>query len=334
MSTHGMSDAEIVRTSHNTARYFTEHRQISWVVLAFVVLWGVYGYVTMPKRKDPDIPVRVAAVVASWPGASAEQIELLVTRKIEDKLAENKHVDRIESTTRSGTAILTVRIEQSVTQTGPEFDDLQLRLDQIKDLPEGVQVRFNKNFGDTTALMLTVASPKVGEVELQLRAGQIRRALEATRAGAPLGATRAALVVAFPQSINPSDLHELAERFVRDLRTRGAEDVRLFDGPGFIGVDAAISQTDQQILTGLRAFVAERIRTTEIHPDAWRAVVIRDPADTEARLATVAGDKYSYRDLDQFTDAIQKRLQFLDIVSTVDRAGVLPETVTLEYSQE
>src|SRR5262252_807814 len=152
MSTHGMSDAEIVRTSHNTARYFTEHRQISWVVLAFVVLWGVYGYVTMPKRKDPDIPVRVAAVVASWPGATSEQIELLVTRKIEDKLAENKHV---------------VRIEQSVTQTGPEFDDLQLRLDQIKDLPEGVQVRFNKDFGDTTALMLTVASPKVGEVELQ-----------------------------------------------------------------------------------------------------------------------------------------------------------------------
>src|SRR5215471_15689876 len=333
MSTHGMSDAEIVRTSHNTARYFTEHRQISWVVLAFVVLWGVYGYVTMPKRKDPDIPVRVAAVVASWPGASAEQIELLVTRKIEDKLAENKHVDRIESTTRSGTAILTVRIEQSVSQTGPEFDDLQLRLDQIKDLPEGVQVRFNKDFGDTTALMLTVASPKVGEVELQLRAGQIRRALEAIRAAAAAG-PRAAVAVAFPQSINPSDLRELAQRWVRDVGARGGEDARLFEGPGFLGVDAATNQTDEQILAGLRAFIAERIRTTELHPDAWRAAVIRDPKDTEARLAAVAGDKYSYRELDEFTDAIQKRLHLLDIVSTVDRAGVLPETVTLEYSQE
>src|SRR5262249_54733879 len=133
MSTHGMSDAEIVRTSHNTARYFTEHRQISWVVLAFVVLWGVYGYVTMPKRKDPDIPVGVAGVGARGPGAPAEQIELLAPRKTEDKRAENKPVARIESTTRPETAILTVRIEQSVTQTGPEFDDLQLRLDQIKD---------------------------------------------------------------------------------------------------------------------------------------------------------------------------------------------------------
>ena len=334
MSTHGTSDAEIVRTAHNTARYFTEHRQISWVVLAFVVLAGIYGYLTMPKRKDPDIPVRVAAVVASWPGATSEQIELLVTRKIEDKLAENKHVDRIESTTRSGTAILTVRIEQSVTQTGPEFDDLQLRLDQIKDLPEGVQVRFNKDFGDTTALMLTVASPKVGEVELQLRAGQIRRALEATRAGATVAEPRATVVVAFPQSINPSDLRELAEQWLRVAQAGGAEDARLFQGPGFLGVDAATSQTDAQILARLSTFIAERVRTTEIHPDAWRPVVIRDPADTEARLAAVAGDRYSYRELDEFTDSIQKRLHLLDIVSTVDRAGVLPETVTLEYSQE
>src|SRR5262249_8622964 len=245
-----------------------------------------------------------------------------------------KHVDRIESTTRSGTAILTVRIEQSVTQTGPEFDDLQLRLDQIKDLPEGVQVRFNKDFGDTTALMLTVASPKVGAVELQLRAGQIRRALEATRAGATVAAPRAAVVVAFPQSINPSDLRELAEQWLRVYQARGAEDARLFEGPGFLGVDAATSLTDAQILARLSTFIAERVRTTEIHPDAWRPAVIRDPTDTEARLSAVAGDKYSYRQLDEFTDSIQKRLHLLDIVSTVDRAGVLPETVSLEYSQE
>src|SRR5262244_2145946 len=101
MSTHGTSDAEIVRTAHNTARFFTEHRQISWVVLAFVALAGIYGYLNLPKRKAPDIPVLVAVVMASSPGATAEQIELLVTRKIEDKLAENKHVYRIESTTRS-----------------------------------------------------------------------------------------------------------------------------------------------------------------------------------------------------------------------------------------
>src|SRR5262249_61417007 len=131
------------------------------------------------------------------------------------------------------------------------------------------------------------------EVAAQLGAGQIRGALDATRAGATVFEPRATVVVAFPQSINPSDLRELAEQWLRVAQAGGAEDARLFQGPGFLGVDAATSQTDAQILARLSTFIAERVRTTEIHPDAWRPVVIRDPADTEARLAAVAGARYS-----------------------------------------
>ena len=55
-------DAEIIATTHNTARFFTENRQISWVALLIVIAWGIYGYDKMPKRKDPDIPVKEAQV--------------------------------------------------------------------------------------------------------------------------------------------------------------------------------------------------------------------------------------------------------------------------------
>jgi len=61
--THGRSDEELIRDTHNAARFFTEKRHIAWALLAGVVLWGIYGYVSMPKRKDPDIPVRVAVAV-------------------------------------------------------------------------------------------------------------------------------------------------------------------------------------------------------------------------------------------------------------------------------
>ena len=55
-------DAEIIATTHNTARFFTENRQIAWVALLLVIAWGIYGYQKMPKRKDPDIPVKEAQV--------------------------------------------------------------------------------------------------------------------------------------------------------------------------------------------------------------------------------------------------------------------------------
>jgi multidrug efflux pump subunit AcrB len=68
------TDDEIIETTRNTPRFFTEHRQIAWVLLLATVLWGWYGYMRMPKRKDPDIPVRVAVALCPWPGVDAVQV--------------------------------------------------------------------------------------------------------------------------------------------------------------------------------------------------------------------------------------------------------------------
>ena len=52
------------------------------------------------------------------------------------------------------------------------------------------------------------------------------------------------------------------------------------------------------------------------------------------RLQAVAGDKYTYRDLDDFTDTIQRSLKTLSIVAKVERSGVLNENVSLNFSQQ
>ena len=62
--------------------------------------------------------------------------------------------------------------------------------------------------------------------------------------------------------------------------------------------------------------------------------VATDPADTESMLLRAAGDKYTYRELDDFTDLIQRTLQGIPQVSKVTRSGVLQETIYLNYSQE
>src|SRR5713226_6814482 len=86
------SDADIIEKTHNTARFFVEHRHIAWVLLIGTVLWGWYGYNSMPQRKDPDLPVRVAVALTRWPGVKAREVEELVTRPIEEKIAENSYI--------------------------------------------------------------------------------------------------------------------------------------------------------------------------------------------------------------------------------------------------
>src|SRR6266478_4284417 len=81
------SDQDRIENTHNVPRFFVEHPQVSWVLLVGVLVWGWFGYHSMPQRKDPDIPVRVAVAACAWPGATAQQVEQFVTRPIEDAAA-------------------------------------------------------------------------------------------------------------------------------------------------------------------------------------------------------------------------------------------------------
>jgi hypothetical protein len=119
-------DQHETATGFNVARYFVEHRHISWVLFAGVLAWGVGAYQGMPKRKDPDIPVRQVAVATPWPGQSAERVEQLVTRKIEEKLAQNIKVSEIKSRSRAGLSVVYAEVDDRVTDTAKEFDDIKM----------------------------------------------------------------------------------------------------------------------------------------------------------------------------------------------------------------
>src|SRR5437763_14257003 len=100
------NDQHETATGLNVARYFVEHRHISWVLFVGVLAWGVGAYQSMPKRKDPDNPVRKVAVATPWTGKRAERVEQLVTRKIEETLAPNIKVSEIQSRCRAGCAVV------------------------------------------------------------------------------------------------------------------------------------------------------------------------------------------------------------------------------------
>src|SRR3954454_4250453 len=212
---HGKADADRIASTRNTARYFTENRHVAWIALIATVVWGILSYVAMPKRKDPEIPVRVAAAIVAWPGAGAEKIEQLVTRRVEEKIAESSKVEHIDSTTRTGITVITVTLQEGVKDPGKEFDDIKIRLDSLTNMPQGVQpLQFLKDFGDTTAMMLTVASPRAGDVEIQLRAQQIEKGIKDVRTKArPLvpGSKRGSLVYSFPATIDPRPLRRVLE---------------------------------------------------------------------------------------------------------------------------
>ena len=338
------SDAEYVATTHNTARFFTEHRQVAMMLLIGVFAWGWYGYQHMPKRKDPNIPVRVAAAQCPWPGATAEQVEQLVTRPIEQTLALNSTIKSpspsdfgIRSLSFPGMAVVYVQLDDSVKDKKQQFSDINLKLNQLKLPPGAGPIQFNSDFGDTAALMLTVASPLASPTEIALRARAVRAKIEETRTAEASNAPqpRVSIVTSFPMSVSTALVRETFQAVIGLGAQAGVlRDLHYFEAPGFVGVDLNTSLDDASLRAFGNKIIEEKIHRSEIHPDAWVAMFVRDPSETEARLQEVAGAKYSYSDLDNFTDLIQRTLQGVPEVSQVNRSGVLPQQIYLDYSQQ
>src|SRR5262249_47725101 len=168
-------DPETAAHRYSVARFFVENRHVSWVLLIGVIAWGVWAYAAMPKRKDPDIPVRQDAVVTPCPGQSAERIEQLVTRKIEQRVAQNIRVAEITSTTRAGLSVVYAEVDENARiDTGKEFDDVKVKLDALTDLPEGAgPIQYIKEVGERAALMLPGAGTRASGPQLRLLAAQI-----------------------------------------------------------------------------------------------------------------------------------------------------------------
>src|SRR5438128_6646594 len=181
------NDRDRIEKTHNAPRFFAEHPQVSWVLLMGVLIWGWFGYHSMPQRKDPDIPVRVAVASCSWSGATAQQLEQFVTRPIEDAVAENKTIHPgtaadygIRSVSIPGYAYVYVQLAEDVSDVKRQFSDINLKLDALNSqLPSGAgPISFQSDFGDTAALMLTIASPRADSVEIDIRARATQSALQ------------------------------------------------------------------------------------------------------------------------------------------------------------
>ena len=340
------SDQDRIEKTHNLPRFFVEHPQVSWVLLIGVLIWGWFGYNSMPQRKDPDIPVRVAVAFCSWPGATAQQVEQFGTRPIEDAVAENKTIHPgtasdygIRSISLPGSAYVYVQLAENISDVKRQFSDINLKLNALNShLPQGAgPISFQSDFGDTAALMLTIASPKADQVEINIRAQAIQSAIQSVRAKRKYTAhdVPVAIVYSFPRSISPATMLDAVQLFEQQAEEAGTlRAPQVISGSGFIAVDGISDKDDASINRFVETFFQKQLQRSDVHPDGWTPIIIRGTADARARLTTVAGDKYSYADLDNFSDLIARTVQGAPETSKVERRGLLPQVVYLEYSQD
>ena len=118
----------------NPVKLSLKYPQVTLTLTAMLFAVGVWALWTMPRREDPKITIRVAVVSAVYPGATAEQMEAQVTRKLEERLFRYAEVRREKtySTTRDGLVTVNVELRESVTHPEEFWSRLRLDMAQLK----------------------------------------------------------------------------------------------------------------------------------------------------------------------------------------------------------
>lgn len=94
---------------------FAINNRISVMVLvALVAIMGTVSYLTIPKESFPNITVPNIFVVTLYPGVSPEDMESLVTRKLEDELGNISEIKEMTSTSTEGYSSVVLEFDTGI----------------------------------------------------------------------------------------------------------------------------------------------------------------------------------------------------------------------------
>lgn len=138
--------------------FFLKKRQFTVLVVVALIAMGLYALNMIPKESAPEVRIPVGIVSAVFPGASAEDVEKLVTNKIEDRIANIENLNKLTSTSREGVAVITAEFNASA-DLDKSIQDLKDAVDTVAaDLPREVEdpTVSEINFADQPVLTISV----------------------------------------------------------------------------------------------------------------------------------------------------------------------------------
>ena len=169
--------------------------------VAVLIIGGLWAFTQMPKLEDPAVRVKQALVVATYPGASAHQVELELTDPIEKSIRQMPGIDHIESASYADMTIITVELHPTVKddELEQQWDLLRRKVENIKpSLPKGSQVMtVADDFGDVYGMFYALTGDGLSDRQLSDYAELIKREVLAID-----GVTRVDIYGKRPECIN------------------------------------------------------------------------------------------------------------------------------------
>ena len=123
----------------NLSRFSVYHPIFTVMIFLIVIILGFVSFTRLPIDLMPDITYPTLSLSTSYGNASPEEMEELITRRIEEAMAAVPGVEEISSTSSEGSSMVRVSFAWG-TDLEEASNDIRDRLDRIiPSLPEDVE---------------------------------------------------------------------------------------------------------------------------------------------------------------------------------------------------
>lgn len=163
------------------ADYAVKNKTVASFILLLFFVAGSICFFNLGRLEDPEFTVKTALITTHYPGASAEQVELEVTDRIEKKIQEMSEVKDISSISRPGLSIIKVNIKNEYwSDRLPQvWDNLRKKIQDIESsLPPGADKPLvGDDYGYVFGFLLAVTSDGFSYSELENYTKEIQKEL-------------------------------------------------------------------------------------------------------------------------------------------------------------
>jgi multidrug efflux pump subunit AcrB len=140
------------------SRFAFNRQPAVFFIVAALMLFGVISYFTLPAREDPEILIRQAVVITAHPGLTADEVERLITKPLEEAAITIAEVEEINSTSQDGLSIINVEVYETYTALDDIWVRLETRINSVApSLPEGtLRPQVISDFGDVSVMTIAL----------------------------------------------------------------------------------------------------------------------------------------------------------------------------------
>jgi CzcA family heavy metal efflux pump len=105
--------------------------QVTLIAFLCLVVMGLFAFLNIPREEDPYFKIPGFFITAVFPGADPKDLERLVVKPIEDRLAELDDLRKMETTIRDGVAAIAIEFEAD-TDADKKFDEVTREVNSLR----------------------------------------------------------------------------------------------------------------------------------------------------------------------------------------------------------